>query len=277
MTQHIYYYYVMATTRSLRCCACNGPHAVCKGCKCVKNGSSCSSCLPNEREKCQNSFVPPTAVSPTRPVPPFPPGPPTISLPSVAPSNTRTSGSVTQLPLHSLSATHLSGPSPSRGEDQVGGAVVPPSCEATPNRPCVPDLPPYSPLQSPGDFTWGDLDAASFFQSVMAAYNEVLHWRKNFFPVLYGSVGKRFVRKCPGYIGCIFSGGCCFSCCLYNANSTPPEPIVHIKDCGSHQVFGEALGFLGERRYKCLGRGRPFNPAPSQATTNISKGSNESS
>lgn len=146
------------------------------------------------RERCQNSFVPPTAVSPTRPVPLFPPGPPTISLPSVAPSNTRTSGSVTQLPLHSLSATHLSGPSPSRGEDQVGGAVVPPSCEATPNRPSVPDLPPYSPLQSPGDFTWGDLDAASS-QSVMAAYNEVLHWRKNFFPVLYGSVGKRFVSE----------------------------------------------------------------------------------
>ena len=36
----------MADTRSLGCCVCNGPHAVCKGCKYVKNGFGCSSCLP---------------------------------------------------------------------------------------------------------------------------------------------------------------------------------------------------------------------------------------
>ena len=53
----------------------------------------------------------------------------------------------------------------------------------------------YSPLLFPGDFTWGDLDAASFSQSVMAAYNEVLHWQKNFFPVPYGSFGKRFMSE----------------------------------------------------------------------------------
>lgn len=97
--------------------------------------------------------------------------------------------------LHSLTTTHISGPSPSRSQDQVGGADAPPSCEATSTRPCVADFPPYSPLLFPGDFTWGDLDAASFSQSVMAAYNEVLHWQKNFFPVPYGSFGKRFMSE----------------------------------------------------------------------------------
>uniref|UniRef100_A0A1X7SS29 Reverse transcriptase domain-containing protein n=1 Tax=Amphimedon queenslandica TaxID=400682 RepID=A0A1X7SS29_AMPQE len=39
---------------SSKCCACNGPNAVCKGCSCVKNESPCSSCLPGRSGSCHN-------------------------------------------------------------------------------------------------------------------------------------------------------------------------------------------------------------------------------
>ena len=48
----------MAATRRQRCCACNGPNAVCKNCRCVKRSTKCSFCLPQERGKCLNSNVP---------------------------------------------------------------------------------------------------------------------------------------------------------------------------------------------------------------------------
>lgn len=37
-----------------KCCDCNGPSAVCKNCKCVKNKTKCLNCLPMKRKKCAN-------------------------------------------------------------------------------------------------------------------------------------------------------------------------------------------------------------------------------
>ncbi len=44
-------------------------------------------------------------------------------------------------------------------------------------------------------FVWGKHDAETFMHSVTAAYAEVAHWRKNTFPVPYGSAGKKFVSE----------------------------------------------------------------------------------
>ena len=42
-------------------------------------------------------------------------------------------------------------------------------------------------------FVWGSLDTTSFLHAVEAAYAEVVHWRKNSFPVPFGSPGRKFV------------------------------------------------------------------------------------
>jgi hypothetical protein len=50
------------------------------------------------------------------------------------------------------------------------------------------------PLAEPS-FVWGNVDAESFSQSVNAAYSEIVHWKRNIFPVPLGRVGKRFVTE----------------------------------------------------------------------------------
>ena len=37
-----------------RCCACNGPSAVCRNCRCVKNKTACVSCYPSRDNRCVN-------------------------------------------------------------------------------------------------------------------------------------------------------------------------------------------------------------------------------
>ena len=37
-----------------RCCACNGPRAICKNCRCAKNRTPCISCFPARRKLCVN-------------------------------------------------------------------------------------------------------------------------------------------------------------------------------------------------------------------------------
>ena len=55
-------------------------------------------------------------------------------------------------------------------------------------------LPSPSPLAA-STFMWGTCDAMTFTNSLSAAYAEVVHWRKNLFPVPLGSSGKRFVQE----------------------------------------------------------------------------------
>ena len=42
---------------------------------------------------------------------------------------------------------------------------------------------------------WGICDAETFTHSLSAAYAEVVHWRKNVFPVPLGNSGKKFVQE----------------------------------------------------------------------------------
>jgi len=40
-----------------KCCACNGPSASCRNCKCVKSNNSCSNCYPSYHGRCSNIDV----------------------------------------------------------------------------------------------------------------------------------------------------------------------------------------------------------------------------
>ena len=37
-----------------KCCNCNGENARCANCRCVKNGTGCTTCLPRRHQKCRN-------------------------------------------------------------------------------------------------------------------------------------------------------------------------------------------------------------------------------
>ena len=57
-----------------------------------------------------------------------------------------------------------------------------------------PELPAFFPSAKPS-FTWGSFDSATFINSLNATYDEVVHWKPNFFKVPYGNTGKSFVSK----------------------------------------------------------------------------------
>ena len=44
-------------------------------------------------------------------------------------------------------------------------------------------------------FVWGILDSATIIASINSAYDEVVHWRRNIFPVPSGDVGVKFVTE----------------------------------------------------------------------------------
>ena len=65
-----------------RCCACNGPRAICKSCSCVKSGLLVLPCHPGGRGCCRNGFTPPDAPSCSASPSPCGPAVPASSPPS---------------------------------------------------------------------------------------------------------------------------------------------------------------------------------------------------
>ena len=56
-------------------------------------------------------------------------------------------------------------------------------------------------------FSWGDLDPASFCQSLKEAYAEVVHWKKNLYiKVPLGNVGKSFEAELSRLYNAFASG-----------------------------------------------------------------------
>ena len=55
-------------------------------------------------------------------------------------------------------------------------------------------LPTFKPAVQP-NFRWGAKEGVEFVQSVQAAYEEVVHWRRNVFLVPSGKVGKEFISE----------------------------------------------------------------------------------
>ena len=72
------------------------------------------------------------------------------------------------------------------------------SASTSPRAPVSPPdhvkLPDYPPI-TPPHFHWGPVDSEAFSLSFDAAYQEIVHWKKNSFDVPHGSVGKRFVAE----------------------------------------------------------------------------------
>ena len=72
------------------------------------------------------------------------------------------------------------------------------SASASPPAPVSPPdhlkLPDYHPITSP-HFHWGPVDSEAFSLSLDAAYQEIVHWKKNSFDVPHSLVGKCFVAE----------------------------------------------------------------------------------
>ena len=55
-------------------------------------------------------------------------------------------------------------------------------------------LPSFSVMAEP-NFTWGTLDGSTFCSTICAAYNEVVHWKRNLFSVPHGKARTTFVDE----------------------------------------------------------------------------------
>lgn len=55
-------------------------------------------------------------------------------------------------------------------------------------------LPEFTPLAEP-KFTWGCKDGKTLCESIDAAYNEAVHWRRNIFKVPSGKAGREFILE----------------------------------------------------------------------------------
>ena len=56
-------------------------------------------------------------------------------------------------------------------------------------------LPPYQPLSKP-NFMWNeDISGEAFTDNIMAAYHEIVHWKKNVFMIPSGKAGEEFVKE----------------------------------------------------------------------------------
>ena len=84
-------------------------------------------------------------------------------------------------------STTLASSAHQNGECSVDGILTEPV-------PCEWSLPETPPFADP-IFKWGPLDALSFIAVIEKAYDEVVHWKMNLFPVPFGKAGKQFVSE----------------------------------------------------------------------------------
>ena len=77
--------------------------------------------------------------------------------------------------------------------DTMMEPISSPDCPKT--TPAVPLLPPFSNLADP-TFIWcDDLSSTTFIQDINMAYDEIVHWKKKFFPIPSGSAGKKLTNE----------------------------------------------------------------------------------
>ena len=75
-------------------------------------------------------------------------------------------------------------------DPEVSANLQPTNCENEQ----LPNLPSLNPINAPV-FTWGNLNATDFSDTLEATYTEVIHWRRNCFTVPLGRVGRDFVSE----------------------------------------------------------------------------------
>ena len=76
---------------------------------------------------------------------------------------------------------------------------VPNTTERTDDSPelnaTVLELPDFEPMADATKFSWGNVSGPDFCSSIEAAYDEIVHWRRNLFSVPTGRAGKLFVQE----------------------------------------------------------------------------------
>ena len=168
------------------CCRCNGSGR-CRNCSCVKAQQGCTNCLPKRKGTCVNSNVVNGAHQLEVAIPSSTPHTPQPSSQSPALARPHPpSSALAPLSVPLSSSTQATAPA----SQQTNSTILPPILPPTP----PPIFPPACPIAQP-QFTWGGVDSRTFIQSVTAAYNEVVHWRRNIFAVPSGKAGKTFVRE----------------------------------------------------------------------------------
>ena len=152
------------------CCRCNRTGS-CKGCACVKACNPCTSCLPSKLGSCVNCFVHSTVSTLFN-------APPTTDLPAndvaaVFPAAEASEVSTSSPPLpvwFTIETDTRQSPTSLDSESQVHL-----SCPA------------YNRINV------GEFDIKSSGQIINAAYEEIVHFKPNLFPIPSGSIGSQFV------------------------------------------------------------------------------------
>ena len=182
----------MASKKKYDCCQCNDK-GLCLHCSCAKLGNPCTNCLPLRRGHCNNArfdllhaTVPKPVIhadqsdqsgsisSPLHPTM-------TMTLMTSSEDSVPTSQQLLKRNINQLPTSSSQGASSSPIDSvHVVGA---PSCLPDP-------IPAVIAI-----FEWGTHSSDAACKILLDIYAEIVHWRKNFFPVPSGSCGKSFVSE----------------------------------------------------------------------------------
>lgn len=198
----------------MTCCRCNRTGR-CRNCSCVKASKHCQSCLPSRLGQCSNyhasspkstttcpgdSLTTTTTTSVPQPLP-------SSSIPSGTAVPVTTCSSITSASAHSVSATI---PATTPSTTQVTTPDTTPvshhseashlATHSQNDGMQTSTLPDYLPMANP-TFAWGIYDSASISNAIDRAYKEVVHWRRNLYPVPQGKAGMAFVSE----LSCLYS------------------------------------------------------------------------
>ena len=154
-----------------QCCRCNG-NGRCRSCFCVRSGSACTNCLPLRRGRCENceESSPQPAVSSIQH---------DVDTPSVSEDE----------------SDYLSSDGSAAESTEASGCADP-------------DLtfPSFVKIAENSNFVWGDVDGNSFTSLLDQVYNEIVHWRRNIFPLPTGRSGKLFVSELSRLFNAYYPG-----------------------------------------------------------------------
>ena len=157
------------------CCRCNG-NGRCRTC-CVRSGSVCLNCLPLRQGHCENCEEPEEDLIPQ--------------------------------PVVSSVQHDIDVPSFSEDESELlsspdGSAAVDDSVSDLTQSNLT--LPTFVTMSEDSHFVWGDVDGNSFSSNLDQVYNEIVHWRRNIFPLPTGRAGKMFVSELARLFNAYYPG-----------------------------------------------------------------------
>ena len=153
------------------CCRCNRTGS-CKGCSCVNAGIPCTSCLPSRLGSCANNSSSSSCVQRPSVESTLINAPPTTDLPTTADAVVRTT-------IPGVSDTQQPPPLDERQvRSNTDTSILP--------------LPSFTPADN--QLSIGEFDFDSSSQIINAAYEEIVHFIPNLFPVPSGSIGSQFVN-----------------------------------------------------------------------------------